>query len=150
MCEQYAEMKSEILTACGKTPDQLWKEFMSIRQESESFRQHGWCLIRAFNRFLKVAEGENSLEDTLVKFVALQGVTPDLCTFLLEHRIAVLTLEEFQKVGIVYQDAHGRPGQGPNARQKLKDEEDMEMHERSLSSTAQMWRISVEETKAKL
>ena len=66
-----------------------------------------------------------------MKFVALQRITPDICTFLLERRIAVLTIEEFQEVGIAYEDAYGRPGQGLNARQKLKNEEDVQTHEGS-------------------
>ena len=53
-------------------------------------------------------QGDNDETDTMVEYIALHGTSPKLAAFLIEHRVAAISLAEFQELGIAYQEAHGR------------------------------------------
>ena len=40
-------------------------------------------------------------------WIGLKGINIDFAAFLLEHQVAVLSLEEFQEVGLAYEYVHG-------------------------------------------
>ena len=46
--------------------------------------------------------------EILVKYLILEGCTPELRTHFLERRVRSLDVEEFQELGVAFQAAHGR------------------------------------------
>ena len=52
---------------------------------------------------------KTDLVKTLVKYLVLESCSNDMRTFLIEHKVSALTLEDFQELGVVYQEAYGKP-----------------------------------------
>ena len=46
--------------------------------------------------------------EILVKYLILEGCTPELRTHFLERKVRTLDVEEFQELGVAFQAAHGR------------------------------------------
>ena len=62
----YQELKAEILATHGKTAETAWRELISSKQSSETFRRY--CLT--VKRRVELAQGDGSTtEDTLVKYI---------------------------------------------------------------------------------
>lgn len=105
----YEQIKREILVEYGETPEQIWRELTKMTQTNESFRQFCMRIQRRFEQFLTLAVTEDSnLQNTLVKYLALDSCSPEMRMYLIEHKIAKLSVEEFQDLGVTFQDAHGR------------------------------------------
>ena len=111
----YEEIREEILTTFGQTPEKLWKDLSALRQDSsESFRQLCLRAKRLLHQFIELAKTDNSLENTIVKYIVLEATPPTLRAFLMEHKVPELTLQQFQEVGCAHQNAHGRPEEMPS------------------------------------
>ena len=52
---------------------------------------------------------KTDLVKTLIKYLVLESCSNDMRTFLIEHKVSALTLEDFQEIGVAYQEAHGKP-----------------------------------------
>ena len=89
---------------------ELWKEVTSIQQGEKSFRQ--FCL-----RFLRRLEQFQSLAVT--------------------EQVSGLSLDEFQEVGVAYQEAHGRPNKTQLQNKSRKPSQQAE----GVSST-QVWKVT--------
>ena len=63
-------------------------------------------------------------------------------TFLIEHEVSALTLEDFQEIGVAYQEAHGKTI-------KLTEKTHQQAQTGVLSST-QIWKISFEKNFSQL
>ena len=65
---------------------------------------------RRFEQFSKATEsGGTDLTGTIVKYLVLEGCSPELITYLIEHKVSKLSLDELSDLGVAFQDAHGRP-----------------------------------------
>ena len=60
------------------------------------------------------------LTGTIVKYLVLEGCSPELRTYLIKHKASKLSLDELLDLGVAFQDAHGRPkksiGHGSNGK----------------------------------
>jgi len=107
--DSYDYIKKEILTTFGDTPEKLWRQLLAVRQGDESFRQYCGRVERLLKEFgTMAAQGDCDLQDTLVKFMALESCSSELRAYLVEHKLAQLSLSDFQELGVNYQEAHGR------------------------------------------
>ena len=105
----YDAIRREILNAYGDTPEKLWRELTHAKQDEESFRQFCLRIERRLEQFVKLAVNDScDLTSTILKYLVLESCPIDLRTFLVEHKVAKLTVEEFSDLGVSYQDAHGR------------------------------------------
>ena len=116
----YDEIKQEILLAYDQTPEQIWHDLIQVKQGEESFRQLcvrvGLKVAQFFDLARKPAEHAQdkpdlTVDDTieiLVKYLILEGCTPELRTHFLERKVRTLDVEEFQELGVAFQAAHGR------------------------------------------
>ena len=106
-----------------------------------------WRTITKLGQFFKLAVTADSLSvdlvlDTLVKYMVLEGCSDDLKEHFLEKTLSSLTCEEFQDIGSPFQEAQGRTQRsGRQLFTSLSSEE---------SSTMNAWKISAEDTVAKL
>ena len=65
---------------------------------------------RRFEQFSKATEsGGTDLTGTIVKYLVLEGCSPELITYLIEHKVSKLSLDELSDLGVAFQDAHGCP-----------------------------------------
>ena len=117
-CQQMTE---EFLLAFGQTPEKLWASLANVKQGEESFRQLCSRVKSQLKLFFELAKSDCTESDTLVKYLVLGNAPCSLQTHLLEHGVARLTLEEFQTVGIAYQQAHGRQMAAETASQASQD-----------------------------
>ena len=135
----YEEIKGEILLAYGQTAEKLWKELTSIKQGEESFRQFCLRVLRRLEQFSRLAVSEKcEFIPTLVKYLVLESCPTEMRTFLIERKMSALSLDDFQDIGVAYQEAHGRPGKNQDRGRKYTQQD------ASMSST-QVWKVSVEE-----
>ena len=117
----YDEIKQEILLAYGQTPEQIWHDLIQVKQGDESFRQLcvrvGLKVAQFFDLARKPAEHAqedkpdltvDDMIEILVKYLILEGCTPELRTHFLERKVRTLDVEEFQELGVAFQAAHGR------------------------------------------
>ena len=44
-----------------------------------------------------------------MKYLVLEGCSPELRTYLIKHKVSRLFLDELLDLGVAFQDAHGRP-----------------------------------------
>ena len=145
--ETYDDIKKEVLLAHGHTAEQLWRQLTNVKQGDESFRQLFWRTITKLGRFFKLAVKAESLSvelvlDTLGKYMVLEGCSDELKEHFLEKTLSSLTCEEFQDIGSSFQEAHGRTQRsGRQSFTSLSSEE---------SSTMNAWKVSAEDTVAKL
>ena len=113
---------------------------MSIRQGDESFRQFSLRVQRRLEQFQKLAVNENcDLVKTLVKYLILESCSNDMRTFLIEHKVSALTIEDFQEIGVAYQEAHGKPIKSTEKSKKMNQEA-----QTGVLSLTQIWKISLE------
>ena len=117
----YDEIKQEILLAYGQTPEQIWHDLIQVKQGDESFRQLcvrvGLKVAQFFDLARKPAEHAqedkpdltvDDMIEILVKYLILEGCTPELRTHFLKRKVRTLDVEEFQELGVAFQAAHGR------------------------------------------
>ena len=60
-------------------------------------------------------------------------------TFLIEHKVSVLTLEDLQEIGVAYQEAHGKP-----IKSSEKSKKTHQQAQTGILSSTQIWKISLE------
>ena len=137
----------EVLLAHGHTAEQLWRQLTNVKQGNESFRQLFWRTITKLGQFCKLAVKAESLSvdlvlDTLVKYMVLEGCSDELKEHFLEKTLSSLTCEEFQDIGSSFQEAHGRTQRSGRQLFTLLSSEE--------SSTTNAWKVSAEDTVAKL
>ena len=153
---EYSEMKKEILSICGHSPQEIWRELVSEQQVAdESFRQLSARTRRRLETFLELATDGNDINeiDTLTKYIILDKASPGLKTHLVENKIASMILEDFQAAGLAYQEAHGRPRsiQATDERSCSTStwEYMAESPQHTNQATTNVWRVTVEYTKKK-
>ena len=113
-----------------------------MTQTNESFRQFCMRIQRRFEQFLTLAVTEDSnLQNTLVKYLASHSCSPGMRMYLIEHKIAKLSVEEFQDLGVTFQDAHGRPNAKKTIGSSKMDKPNNETCNEELGS-AQVWKLS--------
>ena len=61
----YAEIKREILLVHSQTPDQIWRDLISIKQGEESFRQMCLRVMMKLKQFVELSQKED--ESVIVK-----------------------------------------------------------------------------------
>ena len=52
--------------------------------------------------------GKANEVDGVLKFLVLEGVSPSLRARLVQNKVAEFSVGQFQQVGVVFQNAHGR------------------------------------------
>ena len=80
--------------------------------------------------------------ETLIKYLIFEGCSHDLRAHFLEHKLAKMSLEEFQELGGAYQAAHGRQ---KKITSRIGDDPEKPI-EAARDSSMQAWRVSVEDT----
>ena len=126
-CRSYTDAKREILKSYGLTAEKAWRQLMALSQNvEESFHQYVVRVSRAVVLWSmrtvrdgtddeaetasldsSIVEHLDKFQEALVKQVTLETSGVELKAFLLERRCFEVALEEFQKTGSSYQDAHG-------------------------------------------
>ena len=92
------QIKRVILVEYGETPEQIWRELTKMTQTNESFCQFCMRIQRRFEQFLTLAVTEDSnLQNTLVKYLALDSCSPEMRMYLNEHKIAKLSVKKVSK-----------------------------------------------------
>ena len=71
----YGEIKEEILATFGQTPENLWRGLVTLAQGDESFRQLCLRTKRRLQQFLELAQNDNDMIDTIVKFLVLENAS---------------------------------------------------------------------------
>ena len=66
-------------------------------------------------------------------------------TFLIEHKVSALTLEDFQEIGVAYREAHGKP-----IRSSDKSKKTHQQAQTGVLSSTQIWKISFEKILSRL
>ena len=160
----YQEIKKEVLLAHGQTADKLWRQLITTTQGSESFRQ--WC-VRASDKllhFFQLAIPSSSSDDghseselcgdfttrpskskvpvdivleILQKFLIFEGCSKDLKAHFLERKFTQMSFDEFQELGVAFQQAHGRKS---TDRVSMPDSADCD-HDENHSSSMQAWKF---------
>ena len=151
-----------MLLAHGQTADKLWKQLITTTQESESFRQ--WCVriatklvqfIQLTNEknssedyelsYTKKAKSLDSLVDTLLKFLIFEGCSKEQKPYFLERKFVQLSFDEFQELGVAFQQAHCYRHTGKD---RIPKAESIDFDDDNQSM--QTWKISVQDTVAVL
>ena len=167
----YQEIKKEVLLAHRQTADKLWRKLITTTQGSESFRR--WC-VRASDKLLQFFQlaiptstsddGQSELcgdfttrpskskvpvdivLEILQKFLIFEGCSKDLKAHFLERKFTQMSFDEFQELGVAFQQAHGRKS---TDRVNMPDSADCD-HDENHSSSMQAWKVSVHDTVASL
>ena len=151
----------KVLLAHRQTADKLWKQLITTTQQSESFRQ--WCVriatdcklvqfIQLTNEnkssspeddelsYAKKAKSVDSFVDTLLKFLIFEGCSKRQKTYFLERKFVQLSFDEFQEVGVAFQEAHGCRHTGKD---RIPKAESVDFDDDNQSM--QTWKTSVQE-----
>ena len=107
---EYDNIRAELLLSFGTTPSKAWKELVSCKQKSETFRQYCHRAVRLLNRWGKSAlekkPSEVSVTDlceAVVQQIILKSVDADMAAFLRRSRQYNTSLEAFCTAGTMYQ-----------------------------------------------
>ena len=149
--ETYDDIQKEVLLAHGHTAEQLLRQLTNVKQGDESFRQLFWRTITKLRQFFKLAVKAECLSvdrilDTLIKYMVRGGCSDELKEHFLEKTLSSLTCEEFQDIGSSFQEAHGKI---QRSERQLFGSVFSGARESS-TSTMNAWKVSAEDTVAKL
>ena len=154
--DSYEVLKKEALLAFGSTASSSWRELLSCRQGSETFRQFNYRVARLVKKWLKLAldsgaDEEHTIESevacTLVKQIVLESIPAGMCAFLLRQRREESGFEAFIEAGSSHQAAYGLEGS-----RQIKDQDKGQPKPKTspTSSTAQCLAVVCDEAQAKM
>ena len=109
--ERYDTVKSEALRAYGATASSVWRSMLSMRQDSETFRQYGVRTARVVARWAKLAldPGEEQSAQSVLQAIVRQVITEaspnELTSYLIRNCQGKYDFEHFLEVGSTYQAA---------------------------------------------